>query len=107
MNVLCQRGGQQFRILMCQFNTRGRGRITSADNTGLDAVVAEKKDFQPLEASERASGAGQWLRIAGAVGLIYLVLGALYWFRTPIAGIAVATVCLLAAWLNHVASSPN
>jgi hypothetical protein len=50
---------------------------------------------------------GWMLFLLAAVGLIYLVLAVLYWFRTPIAGIAVATVCLLAAWLNHVASSPN
>jgi hypothetical protein len=51
--------------------------------------------------------AGWMLFLLAAVGLLYLVLGVLYWFRTPIAGIAVATVCLLAAWLSHVASSPN
>jgi hypothetical protein len=50
---------------------------------------------------------GWMLFLLPAVGLIYLVLAVLYWFRTPIAGIAVATVCLLAAWLNYVASSPN
>jgi hypothetical protein len=50
---------------------------------------------------------GWMLFLLPAVGLIYLVLGVLYWFRTPIAGIAVATGCLLAAWLNHVASSLN
>ena len=39
------------------------------------------------------------------IGLIYLVIGVRYWFRIPIAGIAVATCCLLVAWLNYVASS--
>jgi hypothetical protein len=51
--------------------------------------------------------AGWMLFLLPAVALIYLVLGVLYWFRTPVAGIAIATVCLLAAWLNHVVSSAN
>jgi hypothetical protein len=50
---------------------------------------------------------GWVLFLLPAVGLVYLVIGVLYWFRIPIAGIAVATVCLLAAWLNHVASLSN
>ena len=35
------------------------------------------------------------------IGILYLVLGVLYWFRIPIVGIAVATICFLAAWLLH------
>jgi hypothetical protein len=41
-----------------------------------------------------------------AIGLIYLAIGVRYWFRTPIAGITVATTCLLVAW-SHVASPSN
>ena len=35
------------------------------------------------------------------VALIYLVVGLLYWFRIPVAGIALAGVCLLVAWLTY------
>jgi ammonia channel protein AmtB len=35
------------------------------------------------------------------IALIYLVLGLLYWFRIPVAGIALAGVCLLMAWLMY------
>jgi hypothetical protein len=35
------------------------------------------------------------------IALIYLVVGLLYWFRIPVAGIAVALVCLLIAWLMY------
>jgi hypothetical protein len=42
-----------------------------------------------------------------AIGLIYVVIGALYWFRIPIAGAAVGTTCLLLAWLTYVTSSSN
>ena len=48
---------------------------------------------------------GWALFVLPTIGLIYLVLGVLYWFRVPIIGIAIATVCLLIAWLNYVASS--
>jgi hypothetical protein len=35
------------------------------------------------------------------IAFVYLRLSVLYWFRIPTAGIAVATVCLLAAWLMY------
>jgi len=35
------------------------------------------------------------------IALVYLGLSVLYWFRIPTAGIAVATICLLAAWLTY------
>jgi hypothetical protein len=35
------------------------------------------------------------------IALIYLVVGLLYWFRIPVAGIALALVCLLVAWLTY------
>jgi hypothetical protein len=47
------------------------------------------------------------LLLLTAIGLIYVVLGTLYWFRIPIAGAAVGTVCLLVAWLIYVTSSSN
>jgi hypothetical protein len=36
-----------------------------------------------------------------AVSFIYLGLSVLYWFRIPTAGIGVASICLLAAWLMY------
>lgn len=36
-----------------------------------------------------------------AIGALYLVLGVLYWFRIPAAGIAIATTCLLVAWILY------
>jgi hypothetical protein len=42
-----------------------------------------------------------------AIGLIYLWVALLYWFRTPVAGIAIATACLLGAWLTYVIASSN
>jgi hypothetical protein len=42
-----------------------------------------------------------------AVGLLYLWIALLYWFRTPVAGIAIATACLFSAWLIYVTASPN
>jgi hypothetical protein len=45
---------------------------------------------------------GWMLFLLCVIGLTYLALGVLYWFRIPIAGIAVATGCLLVAWLNYV-----
>jgi hypothetical protein len=35
------------------------------------------------------------------IGVAYLVLGILYWFRIPIAGIAIATASFLIAWLLY------
>jgi hypothetical protein len=35
------------------------------------------------------------------IALIYLVVGLLYWFRIPVAGIVLAAVCLLIAWLTY------
>jgi hypothetical protein len=42
-----------------------------------------------------------------AIGLIYVVIAALYWFRIPIAGAALGTACLLLAWVLHAAASPH
>jgi hypothetical protein len=42
-----------------------------------------------------------------AVGLIYVLIGALYWFRIPITGAAIGTTCLFLAWLTYAASSSN
>jgi hypothetical protein len=39
------------------------------------------------------------------VSLIYLALSLLYWFRIPTAGIAVASLCLLVAWVMYVKAS--
>jgi hypothetical protein len=41
-----------------------------------------------------------------AIGLIYVLIGALYWFRIPIAGAAVGTTCLLLAWVTYVLARP-
>jgi hypothetical protein len=35
------------------------------------------------------------------IALVYLGVGLLYWFRIPVAGIALALVCLLIAWLTY------
>ena len=35
------------------------------------------------------------------ISFIYLGISVLYWFRAPTAGIAVASVCLLVAWLMY------
>jgi len=37
-----------------------------------------------------------------AIALIYLLVGLLYWFRIPVAGIFLAVVCLLIAWLTYM-----
>jgi hypothetical protein len=39
------------------------------------------------------------LLIFVVISLIYLGISALYWFRIPTAGIAVASLCLLVAWI--------
>jgi hypothetical protein len=36
-----------------------------------------------------------------AVGLVYVAIAALYWFRIPILGAAIATSLLLLAWLTY------
>jgi hypothetical protein len=36
-----------------------------------------------------------------AVGCVYLWLAIRYWFRIPVAGIALATLCLAAAWILY------
>lgn len=36
-----------------------------------------------------------------AIALIYLVVGILYWFRIPVAGITLAAVCLFIAWFMY------
>jgi hypothetical protein len=33
------------------------------------------------------------------VGVIYLVLALLYWFRIPVIGAAIGTACFAAAWI--------
>jgi len=40
-----------------------------------------------------------FLPLAVLVSATYLVLGARYWFRTPIIGISLAGACFLASWL--------
>jgi hypothetical protein len=50
---------------------------------------------------------GWVLLLLSAIGLIYVVIGAMYWFRIPIAGAAVGTACLFAAWLTYVTSTSN
>jgi hypothetical protein len=35
------------------------------------------------------------------IALTYLAVGLLYWFRIPVAGIVLAVVCLLIAWLMY------
>jgi hypothetical protein len=44
------------------------------------------------------------LLILVAISFIYLGLSVLYWFRIPTAGIAVASLCLLVAWLKYAAA---
>jgi hypothetical protein len=41
------------------------------------------------------------LLVLVAVSFIYLRLSALYWFRIPTSGIAVASACLLVAWVTY------
>jgi hypothetical protein len=50
---------------------------------------------------------GWILLVLSTIGLIYVAIGALYWFRIPIAGAAVGTTCLLVAWLIYVTSPSN
>jgi hypothetical protein len=50
---------------------------------------------------------GLVLLLLSAIGLIYVFIGALYWFRIPVAGAAVGTACLFAAWLTYVTSTSN
>jgi ammonia channel protein AmtB len=40
------------------------------------------------------------------IALIYLVVGLLYWFRIPVAGIFLAVACLLIAWLTYTLAGP-
>jgi len=43
-----------------------------------------------------------WILFAFVViALLYLVVGVLYWFRIPVAGIVIAVVCLSIAWLTY------
>ena len=50
---------------------------------------------------------GNWMLPAWMLGVlvvvagIYLGLSLLYWFRIPTAGIAIAAICILAAWLAY------
>jgi hypothetical protein len=41
------------------------------------------------------------LPVLVVVSIIYLALSVLYWFRVPTAGIAVASLCLLVAWVMY------
>jgi hypothetical protein len=43
------------------------------------------------------------LPILVVISFIYLALSVLYWFRIPTAGIAVASLCLLVAWVTYAA----
>jgi hypothetical protein len=43
--------------------------------------------------------ANVFLPLAVLVSAIYLALAVRYWFRTPIIGISLASVCFLVAWL--------
>ena len=55
-----------------------------------------------LGANLRALGAPPWvLLLFTGIGGLYLVIGVLYWFRIPSAGIAIATTCLLVAWIVY------
>ncbi len=47
---------------------------------------------------------GALLLSLAVAGLVYVLIAARYWFRIPIAGAAIATACLLLAWLAHAAS---
>ena len=40
-----------------------------------------------------------FLPLAVLVSVTYLVLGVRYWFRTPIIGISLASVCFLVSWV--------
>jgi hypothetical protein len=41
------------------------------------------------------------LPVLVVISFIYLALSVLYWFRIPTAGIAVASLCLLVAWVMY------
>jgi len=41
------------------------------------------------------------LSVPVAVAGIYLVLGIRYWFRVPVVGIALGTLCFVAGWLAY------
>jgi hypothetical protein len=43
--------------------------------------------------------ASVFLPLAVVVSVIYLVLAVRYWFRTPIIGISLASVCFLVSWV--------
>lgn len=43
--------------------------------------------------------ASLFLPLAVVVSLCYLAIGLRYWFRTPIVGIVLASVCFVASWL--------
>lgn len=45
-----------------------------------------------------AAQAGVFLPLAVAVSALYLLIGARYWFRTPIIGIAWSAACFAASW---------
>jgi hypothetical protein len=49
--------------------------------------------------------ANVFLPLAVLVSAIYLVLAVRYWFRTPIIGISLASVCFLVAWLLFARAS--
>jgi hypothetical protein len=43
--------------------------------------------------------ASTYLALLTVVGCLYLALAALYWFRSPLIGVALGTSCFLAAWV--------
>jgi hypothetical protein len=48
--------------------------------------------------------AAVFLPLAVVVSATYLVLGVRYWFRTPIIGISLASVCFLVSWVLFAAA---
>ncbi len=54
-----------------------------------------------------AANAVVFLPLAFVVSLCFTWIGALYWFRTPIAGCALSTLLLLASWALHGLVDPE
>jgi hypothetical protein len=42
------------------------------------------------------------LLLLAGIGAVYFVLAVRYWFRIPVAGSAIATACLVLAWLLYI-----
>jgi hypothetical protein len=49
--------------------------------------------------------AGAFLPLAVVVSCFYLVIALRCWFRNPIVGILLASVCFMAAWLVHAVAA--